>query len=246
MPAGPVIDTRRALGSRPVRVQLLLEQPELFLAADERRLDRLGPTGAASLRDHAQRLPRWHGRLLALQHVVTGGLESDRRAGRAHRGLAHQHAASRGDRLQAGSRVDQVASEEVLVGGTHVHRGFAGQDSRTSLDLGTQAAYRVGQLERCSDRAFGVVLMRRRCAPHRHDGVADELLDRAAVARDNFAGDRAVSLERVSDFLGVAFFGEWREPDEIRKEDGHEAAFRALALRRDVGVASIGSASQDA
>ena len=38
--------------------------------------------------------------------------------------------------------------------------------------------------ERRPDRSFGVVTVRDRGAEHRHDGVADVLLDRTAVGLD--------------------------------------------------------------
>jgi len=37
------------------------------------------------------------------------------------------------------------------------------------------------QVERCAHSALGVVLLRDRRPPHRHHGIADELLDGAAV-----------------------------------------------------------------
>ena len=49
---------------------------------------------------------------------------------------------------------------------------------------GCSAAHGVDQLERGADGALGVVLVRDRRAPDRHDRVADELLDGAAVPLD--------------------------------------------------------------
>ena len=49
---------------------------------------------------------------------------------------------------------------------------------------GLQRRDGVDELERRTDRALGVVLVGDRRAPDRHDRVADELLDRAAVALD--------------------------------------------------------------
>ncbi len=63
-----------------------------------------------------------------------------------------------------------------------------------------------------------------RRAPHRHDRVADELLDRAAVAADHLAGEVEVAAERVADVLGVALLGEGREPDEVGEQHRDETS----------------------
>ena len=60
------------------RVEQLLEQAELVVAADERRLERLRPVAAAELRHDAQRAPRRHRRVLALEQLLAGRLEDDR------------------------------------------------------------------------------------------------------------------------------------------------------------------------
>ena len=59
-------------------------------------------------------------------------------------------------------------------------------------------------------------------APDGHDGVADELLDRAAVAADHVRGKLEVARQRVAHVLGVALLGERREADEVGEEDGHQ------------------------
>ena len=66
-------------------------------------------------------------------------------------------------------------------------RRLAGQDAGPGLDARAQAADRVDQVEAGPDRPLGVVLVGDRRAPDRHDRVADELLDRAAVAADDVA-----------------------------------------------------------
>ena len=81
------------------------------------------------------------------------------------------------------------------------------------------------QLERRADGPLGVVLLRDRCAPHRHDGVADELLDRAAVALDHGARRVEVAREELAHVLGVPALRECgREADEVGEEDGDEPA----------------------
>ena len=69
------------------------------------------------------------------------------------------------------------------------HGGLAGQDAGTQCQVWNpralaQAPDRVDEVECRPHRPLGVVLLRDRRAPHRHDRVADELLDRPAVATD--------------------------------------------------------------
>ncbi len=135
MPPGPVIETSRARRSRPDRVELLLELPQLLVAADERRLERVRASVAAALRDDAERLPRRDGAGLALERVVADGLEHDRRLRRAPGGLADQHGARLGDALQPGRGVDEVAGHHALVGGAQRDRRLAGQQPGAGLEV---------------------------------------------------------------------------------------------------------------
>src|SRR5579859_2753290 len=68
-----------------------------------------------------------------------------------------------------------------------------------------------------------VVLARRGSAPDRHHRVADELLDRSAVAADDEARGVEVAREQVADVLRVARLGERGEADEVGEEDGDDA-----------------------
>ena len=74
------------------------------------------------------------------------------------------------------------------------------------------------ELESGSHRSFGVVLLRDRDAPDRHDRVADELLDDAAIAADDGPGEVEVARENLSYFLGVSFLRERREADEVAEQ----------------------------
>ena len=81
------------------------------------------------------------------------------------------------------------------------------------------AADRVDQLEGGPDGALGVVLVGDRGAPDGHDGITDELLDRAAVALDDLAGKVEVAAEELAHRLRVRLLGERREADEVGEED---------------------------
>ena len=83
--------------------------------------------------------------------------------------------------------------------------GAVGGDGRDELEAG-------------SHRPFGVVLLCDRGAPDRHDGIADELLDDAAVAADDGPGELEVARQDLSYLLGVAFLRERREADEVAEQ----------------------------
>ena len=63
MPAGPMTDTTRSRFSRSVAWKQVLEQAQLVLAADERRLERLRAVAPATLRHDPQGAPRGDRRL---------------------------------------------------------------------------------------------------------------------------------------------------------------------------------------
>ena len=119
--------------------------------------------------------------------------------------------------------VDDVAGDHPLVRGADRHRRLAGQHAGASLDARAERLDRVDQLERGTNGALGVVLVRDRRAPDGHHRVADELLDRAAVALDHLAREVEVARQRVADVLRVTLLGERREADEIREQDADEA-----------------------
>src|SRR5207247_103794 len=73
--------------------------------------------------------------------------------------------------------------------------------------------------------ALGVVLAGGRCAPDRHDRVADELLDRAAVAVHDLAGGLVVARQDLAGVFGVSRLGDLRGVDEVREQDRDETSF---------------------
>ena len=104
MPAWPMTDTKRRPLLAPGGVEQVLEQAQLLVAADERRLEALGPIDAAELGHDAQGPPRRDRATLALEQLLAGRLVGDRRRGRAVGRLADQHAARRRRTPAAGWR----------------------------------------------------------------------------------------------------------------------------------------------
>ena len=76
-----------------------------------------------------------------------------------------------------------------------------------------QGAHHVHQVQRRADGTLGVVLAGHRRAPDGHHGVADELLDRAAVPVDDLAREVEVARQELPDGLRVAVLGEAGETD---------------------------------
>ena len=66
-------------------------------------------------------------------------------------------------------------------------------------------------------------------SPDRHHRVADELLDRAAVERDQPAARVEVARQKLAHLLGVARLRERREADEVGEEHRDEPALRRQA-----------------
>ncbi len=214
----------------PDRGQGVLDQTELVLAPDEGWLGQVRAPMATALRDDSQGPPGGHRAGLALEHVLTRFLEDDGRGGGALRRLADKDGAGRRDALQPRGGIDEVARDHALVGGPEGDRRLAGQDAGTRRDAGAQHAYRLDQVERGANGALGVVLTSDRCAPDGHDRVADELLDRAAIASDHVPREFEVGGERLAHLLRVALLGEGREADEIREKHAHQAPFGSGGL----------------
>ena len=60
-------------------------------------------------------------------------------------------------------------------------------DAMAAMELGVEAIERRGELGGGSDRPQGIVLVQHGQPEARHDRVADELLDRPAMALDDLA-----------------------------------------------------------
>ncbi len=136
-------------------------------------------------------------------------------------------------RLQAARGVDHVAGDHPLADRADRDRRLPGEHAGAGLHGRPELADAAHDLQGGAHRPLGVVLVARRRAPDGHDRVADELLDRAAVALDDAPGQVEVAREQVADLLRVALLGERGEADHVGEEDGDEAA---LGDDRDRGL----------
>ena len=204
----------------------IAQQPELIVATDEGRLDLVAPSATATLGHDPDRTERGHRDDLALEHLIAGRLEGDGRIRSLLRLFTNEDRARRSRALEARCRVDDVARDETLVGGTDSDRGLPGQDSGPRLDPGTERSDAVDQVEGGADCTFSVVVVRDRGAPDGHHRVADELLDGPAVAADDLLALLEVAGQELADGFGVAALGQRREADEVGEQDGDQATFR--------------------
>ena len=86
----------------------------------------------------------------------------------------------------------------------------------------------VADRERCAHGALGVVLVRGRRAEERHHGIADELLDGAAVTLELRADALVVGAQERLDVLGIDRLRRAREADEVAEDDRDDLALAAL------------------
>ena len=213
------------------RVEQVLEQAELDVAADERGLERVGAAAPPALGHHAQCAPRGDRRALAAQRLLARGLKGDRSVGGSLRRLAHEHGSGGGGCLESAGRVHEIAGDHPLVGGADRDDGLARQDTGASLDAWSEAVDRVDEVERRPNSALGVVLVCRRRSPDGHHGVPDELLDAAAVPGDHIAGQIEVARQELARLLGVLALRDGREAHEVGEQHRHQPPLRHRAGR---------------
>ena len=156
-------------------------------------------------------------------------------------------------RLQSRRRVDDVARDEVLACGDVAGDHLAGVDARAVLQLdtprGLQPLVHAGQglshLPCRTHGAQGVVLVDPRQAEHRHDGVADVLLDRAAVGLQHGLHLVEVDVQDLAERFGIQRLAEGRGPLQVGEDDRDVLAdIRSLDLGCELAphrIRTIGS-----
>src|SRR5207237_2427800 len=92
-------------------------------------------------------------------------------------------------------------------------------DAVLAFETRAQRARRALDLERGPHRAYAVVLVGDRRTEHGHDGVADVLVDRPAVALDGACQDAEVRPERVAQLIGREFPAERLRRNDVGEED---------------------------
>jgi len=133
----------------------------------------------------------------------------------------------KGQGLQASGDVDRVAGCEAFLGPCH---DLAGHHADPALER--EVDERVAHLECRPYGAQRVVLAHNRHAEDGHHGVADELLDGAAVALDDRLHPLEVAGEQRTEALGIEPVAEGGRAGEVAEEDGHGLALLVLGCGR--------------
>ena len=180
-----------------------------------------------------------------LPFSASGSIGSARTRSRTSRSVARadQDLARPGSLLQPRRDVHGVAGDERLAG--------AGDDLagvHADADLEAEPGDGVAHLDRRPNGSQRVVLVDLGQPEDRHRRVADELLDRAAVALEDRAELGVVAAHELAQDLGIGPLAERRRADEVAEHDGHGLANprcrlqpRAARRRRSRTGSSSGS-----
>jgi len=134
--------------------------------------------------------------------------------------------------LQPGGQVDDVPDHQRAAHPGVAGHDLAGVDAGVQLQphppLAPQPVVQLGQggvhVAGRPDRPQGVVLVGGRDAEHGHDGVAGELLDRAAVAADDRPHGLVVAGHDPRQRLGVEPLAQGRGAAQVAEDHGHGLA----------------------
>jgi hypothetical protein len=128
--------------------------------------------------------------------------------------------------LEASSDIHTISYNHLLplsLDGVEVHESFSGLDSNAyckwqlrRLALCNPARAGVG----CAQGALLVVGMSDRCTEDREDGVADVLLDRAALLQNKGSDSRERLSEHTLCALRAKTHGQVCRPDNVDEETG--------------------------
>jgi len=192
-------------------VEQVADEAEVVVAAHERRLEGRLAAGPAPHGLHVECLPGGDVLGFPLQRLLPDRFVGDGLVGRPPRGLPDQDRSGRRGALQPRCGVDQVAGDHGLARGANGGGRLAGQD-RSSKGEGCagigHGADGRDQVQGRADRAFGVVLVGDRDTPDGHHRIANELLDRAAVAANDLIAGVEIAGQQVARLLRVAVLGQ--------------------------------------
>ena len=166
--------------------------------------------------------------------MLARGLVDDRGTRRLLCALADENDTGGRNGLEPRRGIDDVTGDHALAHSTGRDGRLAGQHGRTQrqcLITQPQLAHLSDEVQRSSNGPLRIIFTRDRRAPHRHDGVADELLDAAAVAFDDLPRHVEVARQQIARLFRVALLGQRRETDDVGEKDRNEASFRGWCRR---------------
>ena len=181
----------------------------------------------SDLRDDLDQPVGGDGLGLALQRERLDRLGVDRVADQALGGVADQDLAGLGGGLQAGGGVHRVAGHAADVRGlgadehlAGVHADPAGEsDAVVAFELVVEVLERGAHVGGGADGAQRVVLVELRDAEDGHHRVADELLDRAAVAFERRTHRVEVARHDLAHRLGVEPLAQLGRARHVAEDD---------------------------
>src|SRR6185436_9707058 len=144
--------------------------------------------------------------------------------------------------LESRGRVDDVPGGHPLPElrpGAERHERLARVDGDPYFELERRIRLvelddRLADRDRRANRSLGIVFVRHRCAEERDDGIADELLDRAAMALELVPEAGVIRREQCPDVLGIELLGARGEADEIGEENGDDLALLTPGRNRGI------------
>ena len=231
---------------------------DLLLAAEGRRVQPAERPLPRPLGVDTRRAPGGDGLALPLQLERRQSLQLDRVRDRERRRLSNRHRLRFPGRLQTRRDVDHVAGDRPTLGARlPVHR-LAARDAHPQPERagrepepGADALHRGHESQPRTHGPLRIVVADARRTEDGHRGVADELLELAAVPRDRLAHGVEIRVLHERHVLGVELLGQRREADEIGEENRHDAPLhRPLAGHERVydegeaAPASAGAASR--
>jgi hypothetical protein len=227
IPRRPENRDQAAAALRHCQVEGSAQRGDLLVASDERRIE--PPLEGLGALDDPYQPVRSDDIRLALERQRFDRLRLDGSSREAAGLLSDQDLAGPGRLLETRSDVDDVARSQPLLGSRD---DFARIDARAelqgdavvALELAVQGLQLRVQLCRRAKRAQRVVLVQGRHAEDGHDGVADELLDRASVVLDCAPGALEVARHHPAERLGVELLAQRGRARHVRKENGDRLA----------------------
>ena len=177
--------------------------------------------------------------LLALQGEGLDRLDVDRVPDQPVGRLAQEDLVGGGGLLEASAHVHRIAGDQALAGRGVAGHHLAGIDADPHaqplpvhpLEIAVQRGEGLPHADRGADGAERVVLVQARDPEDRHHGVADELLDGAAVALDHGGHLVEVAAHHAAECLGIEPLPERGRPRDVGEDDRHDLS--------DVGRGSI-------
>ena len=204
-------------------MEQVLDRAQLRVSAGQRPLQAVHPLDAAHPGQHPGRPPQPDRLRLSLQLVISRVREADPAAGQPLRRFVREHLPMFRRRLHPGGGVHRVPSDHALADRPKGHRYLPGDDSGPGgqawyVYLGAQLAHGVHQVQRGPHGPLGVPLHRHWGTPHRHHGIADELLHHPPVPFDHGPGRPEILRQQLPDGLWIPGFRQRGEPDHVTEQ----------------------------